>query len=417
VQKLWEGDAIQYDAIASRLKGNKGEQELIPFLGAGVSVSERRDTDQSAAPTYPNPGSVEKFASELGITGPARFYLEYAIRMAVHMQAWVAANGQLPDKDALIDRLKASEYPPAAWELAEMFSLLTRYHSFMDKAVAAINHRELLDVESRAVLGDGVLPMLKLAAIATDLASPTDPLASISGYYEVRGLRADLWRLLHEIISAKMKPTGTHLLIADIANEQLRQPHPNDYLIITTNYDTLIEQALDQQAVPYAVLWRDREGFVHTECPTLPAGEREALRDRNPKRLAKDCVVNKPRPMAIVYKLHGCLHPDRRENDDGLIISENDYVQFISDLRDIIPAHVGNLLGAKRLLLLGYSFSDWNVRSLYERIKKRADAGRAGDYAVTRSLSTFEQSYFAQQDIIVVKTDLTTFANGIRRSL
>jgi hypothetical protein len=121
--------------------------------------------------------------------------------------------------------------------------------------------------------------------------------------------------------------------------------------------------------------------------------------------------------MAIVYKLHGCLHPDRRENDDGLIISENDYVQFISDLRDIIPAHVGNLLGAKRLLLLGYSFSDWNVRSLYERIKKRADAGRAGDYAVTRSLSTFEQSYFAQQDIIVVKTDLTTFANGIRRSL
>ena len=418
MSKVWAGDEIQYDAIAARLRGASGEQELVPFLGAGVSLSDRNDPNPTVAPDYPDPATVERFADELKLAGTSRHYLEYAIRMAMLMQAWEVAHGALPDRAALQAKLKGSLYPPAAWELAEMFSLATAYHSFSDRALKAIE-RGLLADASRAALKDQLLPMLKLAAIATDLASPTDPLTSISGYYEVTGARGDLWKLLHDIISPKAVPTGTHRLIADVARTHLAQPNAEDYLIITTNYDSLMEQALseDPSPVPFAALWRDREGMVHTRFANLPEAERLALERRNPKRLADKCLLNKPKPLAIVYKIHGCLHPDQRESDDGLVISDNDYVQFISDLNSAIPSHVGSLLGAKRLLFLGYSFGDWNVRSLYERIKKRADSPLLEDYAVSRALSKFEASYFERRQIIVALTDLQAFVKGVRAKL
>lgn len=415
----WQGDDIRYWDLAPKLFKSDGKQDMIPFLGAGVSVSDRNESEVKVAPNYPDDATVDKIAALLKVDGQARLYLEYAIRTAIRMQAWVQANGSLPSREQFLEKLKQCPYPPFAWELSEMFSQVAPYNSMQDRALKSVNSKELLPPTRIEQYKAALLPMLKLLAMTTDLTGPTDPLTNISSYYESKGERKDLWSHLHEVVALKEKPTVTHRLIADAADAHLKSSQIwEDYLIITTNYDSLMEAALDEKKVPYAVLRRNRyDGKVYSRFANMAAHDIERLEQLNPPCMPEQCSLQKPRFMAVVYKMHGCLYKELTDNDDGLVISDSDYVEFISNIQSIVPSHVGRLLGTKYLLFLGYSFSDWNVRSLYEKMILRTAKTNKRDYAVTRSLSRFEEVYFDKREIILVLTDLQSFVNGIREEM
>ena len=413
---IWKGDEIRYWDLAPKLLKSDGEQGLVPFLGAGVSVSDRAENPAAAEPKYPDAATVEQIAGLLHLDGHARLYLEYAIRMAVRMQASEQVNGLPPGLDELRKKLVDSSYPPFAWELAELFSQVSAYNSLSDRAMKAIERNGLLSADQRERAKSMLLPMLKLAAMTTGLGSATDPLTSISSYYESKGERKDVWRRLYEVVATKEIPTRTHRLIAKAAKLQLGVNTAEDYLIVTTNYDWLMEKALDELQVPYAVLWRNHgDGLIYSRFANLPADELTVLKRRNEPRTPGLAILKKTRSLAIVYKMHGCLYKDLKEQDDGLVVTDGDYVEFISQIDNIIPAHVGQLLGARQILFLGYSFSDWNVRSVYERAISRRGRAKDRDYAVTRSLSQFEQVYFENRDLVVIMAELKEFVDGIEK--
>jgi len=416
VSDKWQGEDIRYWDLAPKLFKSDGKQDMIPFLGAGVSVSDRQEPEAKVSPKYPDDATIEKVAGLVKVDGQARLYLEYAIRTAIRMQAWEEANGSLPSREQLLERLQQCPYPPFAWELSEMFSQVAAYNSMQDRALKAVNTKELLTQSRIEQFRTALLPMLKLLALTTDLTGSTDPLTSISSYYESKGDRKDLWTRLFSVVAPKEKPTETHRLIAEAADVHLKTDRIwEDYLIITTNYDSLMETALDERGVPYVVLRRNRnDGKVYSRFANMTAQDIQELERLNTPCTPEQCSLQEPRHMAVVYKMHGCLHKQLSDNDDGLVISDSDYVEFISNIQNIIPSHVGRLLGVKQLLFMGYSFSDWNVRSVYEKIISRTAKSNRRDYAVTRSLSRFEEVYFDKRDIVLILTDLRSFVNGIR---
>jgi hypothetical protein len=177
-----------------------------------------------------------------------------------------------------------------------------------------------------------------------------------------------------------------------------------------------MDKALDALQVAYAVLGRNRgDGQIYSRFANLADDERNALLKRNQPRLPKEATLKKNRSLAVVYKMHGCLYKDLREQDDGLVVTDADYVEFISKIDNIIPAHVGSLLGPQQMLFLGYSFSDWNVRRVYEGLFSSRVRATGRDYAVTRSLSQFEQVYFDKRDVVVILSDLKEFVEGIEK--
>jgi len=419
VSDKWQGDGIRYWDLAPKIFKIDGKQDTIPFLGAGVSVSDRHEEEAKPAPNYPDDATITQIAGLLNLDGEARLYLEYAIRTAIRMQAWEKANGNLPSREQFLEKLRQCPYPPFAWELSEMFSQVAPYNSLEDRALKSVDVKGLLPParieQNRAKL----LPMLKLLAMTTDLAGSTDPLTSISSYYENTGERKDVWNRLFQVVAPKETPTAIHRLIADAASTHLGAAKVvDDYLIITTNYDSLMEKALDEKKVPYAVLRRNRyDGKIYTRIENLEPEEKERLEQLHPACAPEQYSLQASRKMAVVYKMHGCLYQGLTEEDDGLVISDSDYVDFISNIQNIVPSHVGSLMGTKHLLFLGYSFGDWNIRSLYERMVVRTAKTNKRDYAVTRSLSRFEEVYFDKRDIILVLTDLASFVTGIRQHL
>jgi len=412
---------IPYWDLAPKLFKSNGEQEIIPFLGAGVSVSDRAEKEPVLAPLYPDDGTVNQVANLLKLEGEPRLYLEYAIRTAVRMQAWLDANGAEPSRDEFLKKLKANQYPPFAWELSELFGLTAPYHSFNDRALKTLHSRNLLPPEKRVeVFKDRLLSMLKLLSTTTDLASATDPLSSISSYYESNRDRPELWDRLRAVVAFKETPTRTHRLIADAAALHLEPEGAEDYLIITTNYDWLMEKALDEKGIPYVVLWRSRKDRkIHARFGNLAPEEQKKAEARHQPADPNlfSLKMYRDRGLVVIYKMHGCLYKELGADDDGLVVTDSDYVEFISQLQSIIPAHVGQAIGKKRFLFLGYSFSDWNVRSIYESMTARPGREVILDYAVSRSLSGFEQIYFKKREITIVLTDLASFTAGIRNAL
>jgi hypothetical protein len=196
----------------------------------------------------------------------------------------------------------------------------------------------------------------------------------------------------------------------------------DDYLIITSNYDCLMEEALDKLGVPYAVLVtrkRDQKVILRLS-QAIPNAER-LIERYSEKTFPSNFTLSKPLSTVIIYKIHGCLSPELKETDDGVVISDSDYVNYISQMSTnagVIPAHVTSLMENKAFLFLGYSLSDWNVRSIFETVKtKRSLTRSVRDFAVMYRVGEYEKVFFDKNNIQIIKADLNSYVEGIKKSL
>src|SRR5437588_6305636 len=186
---------------------NDGKQRIIPFLGAGVSLSGR--------PPNPHPAidnlaslNLDSLLQQLGLDGRAKVFIELAILIAYLMQfrEQQDAAKQREENFDLRTTLQADAYPPSAGELAQFFSQLANYTTFRDIVRRlrgefpgySFNATEEYQVEA-----------LKLLANVTGIANPPDLLTSIASYFESVGGRESLWNNLSSVISLKNTPTAT----------------------------------------------------------------------------------------------------------------------------------------------------------------------------------------------------------------
>jgi SIR2-like protein len=419
------GDGIPYGQLAQDVfpTSDPRRQKFVPFLGAGVSISGRTfKPDPAFANPPPDREEMDRAISCLRLEGKGKTFIELAILLAYLVQ--IGETSGLPESEQdFYERIKNDEYPPSAPELAELFGLRVRYTSF-ERIVKALRQRfpgQLLTATEKEQI-----QTLQLLAKVTRIANPPESLTSIASYYEKFLGRQPMWELLREIISGKKTPTPTHKMLAQAAGYHLKKNPASDYLIITTNYDCLMEQALDEtgDGIPYIVL-TTRKGTdpkVLMRCSkTVKDGE--ALRNENSNREypGSFTLSDMKQSLVAIYKIHGCLSPELQFSDDGVVISDNDYVDYVSQMSTrggMIPSYVSRLMRRKPLWFLGYSLSDWNVRSIYETVKAKSDPdGIIKDYSVMYSVGDFESLFFEKSNITIFQTGLNEFVKGIMSNL
>lgn len=136
--------------------------------------------------------------------------------------------------------------------------------------------------------------------------------------------------------------------------------------ICTTNFDFLIEQTLNEKSIPFSIIVSEDR---------LPISTHEKTK---------------------LIKLHGDFnHPER------MVVTEWDYDTFI-DRNKILSTYVSNLFITKTLLLIGYSFDDNDIRTLWSIIGSRLGRLSTPAYAVLVDASPIEISRFERRDIKVI---------------
>ena len=182
-----------------------------------------------------------------------------------------------------------------------------------------------------------------------------DNLQRVSWYYEWR------FQFRHLLVNEVKNAVHTGREPSAVLRALARLDFP---LVITTNYDQLYEQALDQIAQERA----RAEGRSDAEVAKVRAQFDKCVysSDRVP---TKDCEKEPSSTRPYLLKIHGDIIDEK-----SLVITDEDYIQFVLRMTDK-PKY--KPIGEKMLthltkwttLFIGYSLRDYNLRLLFKSLR------------------------------------------------
>ncbi|HEY5754038.1 MAG TPA: SIR2 family protein [Chthoniobacterales bacterium] len=207
-------------------------------------------------------------------------------------------------------------------------------------------------------------------------------LMRVSQFAEVMQGSGPLYETLQELFARDYQPTPLHRLLARVpALLRERGIGVGLPLIITTNYDEVLEAAFYDQHEPfdlvsYLIRHEGHSGkFWH-----LPQAHEHFAASRQPTALLEGApwqLIESPNTYAkfptdgrtIIFKIHGAV--DRAGADQSsFVITEDDYIDYLArmDFANPLPKLLALKMKFARLLFLGYGLRDWNLRVVLQRI-------------------------------------------------
>jgi hypothetical protein len=189
-------------------------------------------------------------------------------------------------------------------------------------------------------------------------------LAKVSSYYAEMLGRRRLRERLGQLFCHEFNLCDIHTYLAEVAAHM-------PLLIVTTNYDNLIEFAFNKAGRAYdrVIHPTDRKDV---EAPVLwwKYGATEPIAVE-PNILPIDLKTT-----TVIYKMHGTVDCILREWD-SYVITEDDYVDFLARMmsRIAVPAPFMRHFKTRNLLFLGCGLNDWNVRVILKNLETTFPSG------------------------------------------
>jgi hypothetical protein len=188
----------------------------------------------------------------------------------------------------------------------------------------------------------------------------------------MRGGEGPLFDELHDLFAQDYRPTEVHDFLAGVPGE-LRQHGMTvrSPLIVTTNYDDLMERALHERGEEFDLLVYMANGpHEGLFCHRTPGGTLKPL--SHPDDLAhSDDPAGEIHPgrRTVMLKLHGFADPEH-PSDDSYVITEDHYIEYLAriDLDSKLPQTVLGVLRNSHLLFLGYGLRDWNLKAMLYKL-------------------------------------------------
>jgi hypothetical protein len=248
-----------------------------------------------------------------------------------------------------------------------------------------------------------------------------DDLVRVSQYVAVtKGGTGQLYDILHQVFDHDYEPTQLHEFLAALpgvlqAKDQLLRGPP---LILTTNYDDLLEQAFDAAGVPYDVVVYVADGKDAGKFRHQPPGNGE-----KPRLIGEPetYVELDPTKRTVILKIHGFVdrsHPDPEDAEDSYVITEDHYIEYLArtDLDNLVPVKLLRRLRKCHFLFLGYSMRDWNLRAILHRIW--ADREQEYDsWSVQIHADPLETKSWERREVQIFDMPLTQYLTGLSEYL
>lgn len=228
-------------------------------------------------------------------------------------------------------------------------------------------------------------------------------LSKVASYVELSGGRVVLTKKLSEIFQHSYNPGPVHEFLASIDGLPM---------IITTNYDDLIECAFREADKPYHLVSypidkKDAQGSILWWKP----GE------NNPTPYPPGRLPLTVGDTTIIYKMHGSIDRDHVQND-SFLITEEDYIEFLSRMteKSAIPPQFKRSFATSRFLFLGYGLNDWNLRVMLRNIRKNVLSKTSYElnedcksWAIQRKPSLLDQELWSKRYVDIFDVEISEF--------
>lgn len=258
-----------------------------------------------------------------------------------------------------------------------------------------------------------------LATLEVELCA-LDGLAKVASYYQESSDRPALRTRLREVFKKEYQPGHVHRFLADIEIP---------LLIVTTNYDDLIERAFDSKKPPkpyhLVVHPTERKEYEASVLWWKPGADK-------PEDLSPATLPLSLTDTTIIYKMHGSVN---RQADrwDSFVITEEDYVDFLSRMtgETAVPKRFMLEFTKRCFLFLGYGLEDWNLRVILKNLKtvlarapasgEKSDVMPSGElrrsWAIQYQPSELERMLWDARNVKIYDVDIDTFVAKMRERM
>jgi SIR2-like domain len=271
--------------------------------------------------------------------------------------------------------------------------------------------------------GSGSLPSAE--ELAADLAkrfgvaSPRLDLAEVAQYVYVTKGRPDLYLALREILTADREPGPVHRFLAGLPQTLEGLGLEKRYqLIVSTNFDTALEQAFDDAGEPYdlAVYMAEEGKFIH--CPYVSDSAVQV--DVPNKYLEFPIGEDFDLWRTVIVKIHGAV--DSNVGDyrwkGNYVITQDNYIDYLSrsPIESLVPVQVLDKLKESHCLFLGYTVRDWNLRVFLKRIWEEGRI-EAQSWAVEPDPDALERQFWKKSSVDLYAADLADYVAELQDRL
>ncbi|MBK8208746.1 MAG: SIR2 family protein [Rhodospirillales bacterium] len=199
---------------------------------------------------------------------------------------------------------------------------------------------------------------------------------------------------LKAVFDLKFEPNTLHHVLARVAAQQ-------NLLVITTNYDDMIERAFELAKVPYHLVVTAIE-----DCQVKYQEPGSSTLNIVDPQMLKISL----RQASIIYKMHGSICRAQSQADSQFVITEEDYVSFLG--RVLVPPAISALFMTRRFLFLGYSLRDWNFRVMLSHHLQ--DAGRLKkSWGIQSNPNLIEKKLWEKKNVEIFDMDLLDFSRQL----
>ena len=221
--------------------------------------------------------------------------------------------------------------------------------------------------------------------------------AEVASFFVQRLGREPLDNLLHEtLVRNDFVPGATHRLLADVARS-------SSLIILTTNYDTLMEQALQEVDARY-----DTVSYVRPAGRDQP--ELSVVTYGSPApRIVRASRFFPNQDRTLLYRLNGPAIV-RGERTGSYAITEEDNIDWIVNFDATLPAYVRIALSESPLLSLGHSARDWTQRALLRTLHGMRTGKEMPSWAVALHPATLSVMTWLRYGVDVYNIDLNEWS-------
>jgi len=199
--------------------------------------------------------------------------------------------------------------------------------------------------------------------------------------YEIKQGRASLVSFLKEKMQVVQEPLPLQRAIATLLFPLITITNALPFpLILTTNYDVLLETALKERGTVY-------------------------------QRVIGDHELGRKQPGVVrIVKLYGCI-----TEPESMVVTEEDHFAFLDRWPEILDALARELSG-KIFLLVGCDLKDRDFRHLYHDLAPRLDE-EISTYAIHLGLSAPVIHYWAARGLTVMEADAAELLERLAEGL
>jgi SIR2-like domain len=225
-------------------------------------------------------------------------------------------------------------------------------------------------------------------------------LSKVSSYLVDAVNRQALRTKLHSVFASGPPPVPPlHRLLAALAN---------NLMIITTNYDTLLERAFTEAGKAFDVV-------------VYPADNKEFANgvlwwahgvDEPRKVKSNEIDSDELGRTNLIYKMHGSVRPGAARWD-SYVITEEDYVTFLAKMKNAVPPAFRTYLSHRAFLFLGYGLQDWNLRVLLKQVSNPDMTS----WAILQRPSAFERALWRRRKVDIFDMKVEAFVAALERRM